>query len=94
MYSIRHHMVPTSSRNCWRRIAHPSSKYVYANDCFSSSCFCYSMKGLQNSLAWHKTVFGKLAFVFANATYDPIRTVLIDICHDNEIRSVLLEELF
>ena len=52
------------------------------------------MKGLQNSLAWHKTVFGKLAFVFANATYDPIRTVLIDICHDNEIRSVLLEELF
>ncbi|CAF0784017.1 unnamed protein product [Adineta steineri] len=52
------------------------------------------IKGLKNSLAWHTNIFGKFSFVFSNTTYDPIRTILIDICHENEIQNVLMDDLF
>jgi len=52
------------------------------------------IKGLKNSLAWHTNIFGKFSFIFANTTYEPIRTILIDICRDNEIQNVLMDDLF
>jgi hypothetical protein len=58
------------------------------------SLYLFALKGLKNSLAWHINIFRKFSFVFANTTYDPIRTILIDLCHENEIQNVLMEDLF
>lgn len=54
----------------------------------------FLLKGLKNSLAWHNQIFRKFSFVYANAVYEPIRPMLIDLCHDNEIQNVLIEDLF
>ena len=67
--------------------------YSYVNQCLFI-CSIWIFEGLTNSLAWHTNVFRRFSFVFANTTYEPIRTILIDLCHDQEIQSVLMEDLF
>ncbi|UJR25380.1 hypothetical protein I4U23_006728 [Adineta vaga] len=52
------------------------------------------IKGLNNSLAWHTNIFSKFSSIYMNTTYEPIRTILIDICHDQEIQNVLMNDLF
>ncbi|CAM4858651.1 unnamed protein product [Rotaria socialis] len=52
------------------------------------------IKGLKSSLAWHTKIFNKFSFVFASTAYEPIRTILIDICRDTEIQNVLMDDLF
>ncbi|CAF3695328.1 unnamed protein product [Rotaria socialis] len=52
------------------------------------------IKGLKSSLAWHTKIFNKFSFVFASTAYEPIRTILIDICCDTEIQNVLMDDLF
>ncbi|CAF2492646.1 unnamed protein product [Rotaria sp. Silwood2] len=52
------------------------------------------IKGLKNSLAWYTKIFSRFSFIFANTSYEPIRTILIDICHDNKIQNVLTYDLF
>lgn len=51
-------------------------------------------KGLKNSLAWHTNVFNRFSFVFSNTTFNPIRSILLDICQDNDIQNVLMEDFF
>ncbi|CAF0906649.1 unnamed protein product [Adineta ricciae] len=52
------------------------------------------IKGLKNALAWHTNIFGRFSYVFSNTTYEPTRTLLIDICHDPEIQNVLMNDFF